>query len=125
MNQTIRSMTVLALMFGVGASAQEPTCQSSLSIAEAVAAMGEGVVAQPVYAGSGLKGFRLYGTRNSSQLTSQAINPGDLMTHVCGISANEIHAKGGNICCNYDASREFVVSFRIADQERKVLIRRP
>lgn len=124
MNTTIRVWPILA-MFAVGASAQEPGCQSTLSMADAIAAMGAGVAAQPVFKGGGLIGYRLYNTRRSDQLTRQAINSGDLMTHLCGVPASEIHKKGGSICCPRDASKGFEVTFRIADEERKIVIQRP
>jgi hypothetical protein len=126
MNTTIRWTMILVAMFGVGAAAHEPgACQSSLSIKDAVAAMGEGVAVQPVFARGGVKGWRLYNTRNSDQLTTQAINPGDLVTHVCGVPISEIDAKGGEICCNVDTTCEFELTFKFDDHERKVLIKRP
>jgi len=125
MNTTIRSMIVLMAMFGVGASAQEPSCVSTLSNADLVAAIGKGIAIQPVFARASVKGFRLYNIHHSAQLTAQGISTGSLMTHVCGVPANEIYAKGGNICCNVDASRQFEVTFQLADGERKLTIYRP
>ena len=125
MNTFIRAMAVLVATFSVGAAAEESKCQSSLSIKDAVVAMGEGVAAQPVFKGGGLVGYRLYNTRRSDQLTKQAINPGDMMTHVCGVAASDIHAKGGDICCNCDATRAFEVTFKVNGEERKIVIQRP
>lgn len=125
MNTTSRSLIILT-MFVAGASASEPhTCQSSLTIADVVAAMGKGVAAQPVFAGGSVKGWRLYNVNRSDQLVALGIQSGTMMTHACGIPASEITAKGGNICCNVDASREVEVTFKVADNENKVMIKRP
>jgi len=124
MNTTTRSLMIFA-MFAVGASAHEPNkCQTSLSIADVSTAMGAGVAVQPVFSNGGLKGWRIYNTGKSRQLTAQGINSGTLMTHVCGIPANEIFAKGGDACCEVDASREFEVTLLISDIETKILIKR-
>jgi hypothetical protein len=125
MNSSIRSMMVLMAMFAVGASAQERSCATSLSNADLVAAIGAGVAFQPVFAGGNVKGFRLYNLRHSAQLTAQGIDNGALMTHVCGVPASEIHARRGNACCSLDASRQFELTFQLADGERKLTIRRP
>jgi hypothetical protein len=47
------------------------------------------------------------------------------LTQVCGVPVGEIHAKGGAICCSADASREFEVTFDIAGQQKRFMIRRP
>jgi len=120
-----RSLIALVAMFAVGASAQEPSCASSLSIGDVIAAMGTDVLGQPVFADGGLRGWRIYKTSNSGQLTALGIGEGSLMTHVCGVPAREIFAKGGSICCHADTSREVEVTFRIAGQEGKISIRRP
>ena len=125
MNSTIRLTMVLIATFGVGASAVEPSgCQSSLSVGDVAAAMGAKVRAQPVFSDGGLKGWRIYETRASAQLTAQKIIEGSLMTHVCGIPAREIFAKGGDICCTVDASREIEVTFESSGHEGKLLVRR-
>ena len=119
-----KSLMVLA-MFAFGACAHDPQgCQTSLTSVDVTAAMGEGVAAQPVYAESSVKGWRIYNTHRSAQLTAQGIVSGTLMTHVCGIPVREISAKGGNICCKVDASREVEVTFQVADHERKIKIKR-
>jgi len=126
MNTTRQSLMVLAAMVGMGAYAQEPShCQSTLTFADLTDAMGAGVTIQPVFAGGVVKGFRLYGTRNSAQLTKAGVNPGALMTHVCGVPAGEIYANGGQICCNVDASREIEVIIKFPDLDWKVVIKRP
>ena len=124
MNTTIRSTVLLVAMFGVDASAQEANCQSTMSFTDAIAAMGAGVAAQPVFKGDGVIGFRLYNTHRSDQLTRQAIKSGNMMTHVCGVPASEIYVRGGSICCKSDASRGFEVTFQIAGETRKIVIRR-
>jgi hypothetical protein len=71
-----------------------------------------------------LKGWRIYNTDKSAQLTARGITSGTLMTQVCGIPANDIFAKGGNACCEVDASREVEVTLRISDNETKILVKR-
>jgi hypothetical protein len=113
---------ILLAMLATGASAHD--CMSNLNMADVPAAMGTSVKAQPVFSSDRLKGWRLYGTSDSPLLTAQGITEGALMTHVCGVQANEIRAHGYRVCCNADSSREFEVTFRIADEDRKVLITR-
>jgi hypothetical protein len=125
MNTTIGTLMFLAL-FATGASAQESSaCKSNLSMTDVAAAMGAGVTFQPVFAGAGIRGWRLYGTRNSAQLTRAGVNPGALMTHVCGVPADEIRARDHQICCNVDTTCEFEVTIKFPDLDWKVVIKRP
>jgi hypothetical protein len=68
-----------------------------------------------------LRGWRIYNTRSSDQLTTQGIDEGALMTHVCGVPAAEIFNKGGEVCCSVDTSREVEVTIKGG----KLLIKRP
>jgi len=124
MNTLIRTMMVFVVTAGGIAAAQDSSCQTTLTVKEAMTAIGEGVAAQPVFAAGHVKGYRLYNTRYSGQLTSHGINSGDLMTHMCGVPANDIQSRGV-ICCSTDASKEFEVTFQIAGEFRKILIQRP
>jgi hypothetical protein len=124
MNPASRTLMIVALLAAGGCAQKPEACMSSLNLADVVAAMGEGVAAQPVFAKGGVKGWRLYNTHLSKQLMAQGITPGALMTQVCGIPAREISAKGGGICCSAGASREVEVTINVADQERKVRINR-
>jgi len=73
---------------------------------------------------TGLKGWRLYGTRTSAQLRARGIEEGALMTHICGVPGSEISASDGNACCSVDVAREFEVTFHAADRETHVIIKR-
>jgi hypothetical protein len=119
-----RALTILVMLAASACTHTPAACQSTLNIADLPAAMGEGVAAQPVYSGGGVKGWRIYNTRRSDQLTAQGITSGAMMTHVCGVPAGDIYAKGGSICCPVDTSREVEVTFQVNDQERKVMIKR-
>jgi uncharacterized protein (DUF433 family) len=124
MNTKIGMLTILA-MFAAGASADESgECRSTLTITDVAHAMGAGVAAQPVFAGDRVKDWRIYGMRKSTQLTAQEINDGALMTHVCGMPANEIYTRGGEICCKVDTSSEIEATFKTADGDMRVRIRR-
>jgi len=126
MKTTTRSLMILIATFTVGAPALEPSgCLSSLTLADVAAAMGAKVRVQPVFSDGALKGWRVYETRNSSQLSAQEIIEGSLMTHVCGIPAREIFAKGGDVCCTVDASREVQVTFKFSEHEKQFTLRRP
>ena len=125
MNRTVRALAILTTLTA-GASAQQPvSCPSNLTMKEVITALGPDIRAQPVYAGGGIRGWRLYGARQSAQLTAHAINEGTMMTHVCGIGAREILAADLNVCCNPDASREFEATFQVDGTDKKVVIKRP
>jgi hypothetical protein len=126
MRTTLRSLTTLTLLAAAAASAQDAgKCRSNLHIRNVAAAMGPDVRIQPVFAGNGLKGWRVYGTRTSAQLGAHSIATGSLMTQVCGMTAGEIFLKDGAICCGGDPAKEFSVTFQVADQDKKVLIKQP
>ena len=124
MNMILRTLMILALSV-TAASANVPSqCQSILSIADISAAMGAEVRIQPVFANGGLKGWRLYNTSTSDQLTKHGVSQGALMTHVCGIPAAEIFVKGVDICCSVDTSREVEVTIKFPDYDGKIRITR-
>jgi hypothetical protein len=121
---TIRPLLILTMIAAVASAAEPDTCHSSLTMNEVITAMGTGVAAQPVFALGTVKGWRLYNVRHSAQLMAHGVPTGTMMTHVCGVPAQEIRAAGWNVCCNVDVSREVEVTFQIAEQETKVLIKR-
>jgi hypothetical protein len=118
---TLRLFVVLTL-FATGASAQE--CQSSLRFEDLKAAMGGDLRIQPVHSPDGFRGWRFYNTQTSAQLTALGIGTGALMTQVCGVAAKEIVAGDYRICCNVDTLSGIEVTFKIADQDAKFLIKR-
>src|SRR5262245_57915342 len=124
MNQIARTMILAS--FTVTALAQEPAaCHSGFSVKDVIAAMAGDIRAQPVFGQKGLRGWRLYSTTTSEQLTSQGIANGALMTHICGIPASEISAnKDLDVCCAVDVSLQFEVKFQLDDQVRPVVIKR-
>ena len=114
-----------AILLTTLASAQDPkACASRLSLGELAPSMGGSVRIQPVFALGDLKGWRLYGTTQSPQLSSHGIGEGSLMTAICGVPAREL--KGAqDVCCPLDVSREFDVTFELRDGEKKITIVRP
>ena len=124
MNKTFRSLMTLAMLATAAVSAQDAgKCQSNLHIRNVAAAMGPDVRIQPEFNDKGLSGWRVFGTKTSVQLSAQAIDPGSLMTHVCGMTASEIFLNEGTICCSGNAAKQFDVTFQIADQAKKVQIK--
>ena len=119
------AIVMILVVFAVGACVHKPSSCPNLNIRDVAPAMGAGVAIQPVFTASTVKGWRIYNVRNSDQLKAQSIADGTMLTHVCGVPAGEIHANGGAICCSTDASREFEVTFDIAGQARKFMLRRP
>ena len=115
----------LAALTTVASADDSNACESNLTVADLPAAMGGDLRIQPVHSPTGFRGWRVYGTDTSTQLTAHGIGQGSLITQVCGVAAREIESGGGRICCSVDASREFEVRFQVADQERTVLIIRP
>jgi hypothetical protein len=125
MNVTTKALMLLAAVASI-ASAQEPkSCASSLHMKDLASLIGPTIRVQPVFERAGVKGWRLYGTNSTAQLMSQGIGEGTLITHVCGVPANEIAANDNIVCCNADAAKGFEVSFQLPDGGRKVLIQRP
>jgi len=116
---------MVLVLFGVGACAHKPPSCPNLNSRDVAPAMGAGVAIQPVFSAGTVKGWRIYNLRSSDQLRAQGIGEGSMLTQVCGVPVGDIHAKDGAICCSADASREFEVTFDIAGQEKKFMIRRP
>jgi hypothetical protein len=87
-------------------------CASTLLLQDVAAAMGNGVRQQPVFANGELKGWRLYGIRNSAQLRTRGIAEGSLMTHVCGVPAREIFVNDSEACCAVETSKQFDLTIR-------------
>jgi len=108
-----------------GACAHKPPNCPNLNSRDVAPAMGAGVAIQPVFSASTVKAWRIYNVRNSEQLKAQGIGDGSTLTKVCGVPVSEIHAKGGDICCTTDASREFEVTFDVEGREKKFMIHRP
>jgi hypothetical protein len=124
MKQTLRSLLTLAILATAAASAQDAgKCQSTLHIRNVASALGPEARIQPVFSDKGLKGWRVYGIKSSAQLGAHSIPAGSMMTHVCGVAAGQIFMSDGKICCGGDAAKEFEVTFQIAEQPRKILIR--
>ena len=100
-------------------------CRSTLTDADVAYALGPKVRIQPAFSNGEMKGWRVYGTQDSKQLAEHAISEGSLLTHVCGIPANEVFKNKGIACCEVETSREFQV--RISDwngNEKKFPIKR-
>ena len=125
MNTNIRCTMVLVAVFGMGACAHKPPSCTTLKIGEVAPAMGAGVALQPVFTGGSVLSWRVYNLRNSDQLRAQGIGEGSMLKKVCGVPVADVQATGAASCCGSDASREFEVTFEIAGQEKKVMIRRP
>lgn len=99
-------------------------CKSTLPMQEASAAMGEGVLIQPVFANGELRGWRLYGIRNSEQLRTRGITEGSLVTHVCAVPAREIFVNDNAACCSVDASKQFELTIQVSGKPTQVSISR-
>jgi hypothetical protein len=99
-------------------------CPSTLAMKDVAGAMGSEVRIQPVFTDGQLKGWRVFGISTSAQLVAKSIDPNAMLTHVCGVAAPEILVKDGDICCGGDASKQFEVTFRSADKQTRVLIKR-
>jgi hypothetical protein len=125
MKATFWTMLALA-MLTTGASAHKNDgCVSTLTMDDVGAAIGKDVRIQPVFANGQQKGWRIFGASSSTQLNAQGIRDHSLMTHVCGVPANDVFARKGDICCSVETSREFEVTFEVRDEIRKRLITRP
>lgn len=121
MSKTFKSMLLLGLAT-VAMAADK--CPSTLAMKDVAGAMGSEVRIQPVFADGRLEGWRVFGISTSAQLVAKSIDPNAMLTHVCGVAAPEILAKDGDICCGGDASKQFEVTFKSADKQTKVLIKR-
>lgn len=106
------------------ASAPAPPAGTPLSYRDMLAALGGKLAVQAVYSQGGVKGWRLYNTDTSGQLTAQGIGQGAMVTHVCGIPVREITSEQADICRGADVSREFELTILERDQPRRVVIRR-
>lgn len=125
MNKRIPFFLAALATLATGAPAQQPaTCDSLLTFSDVSAAMGGSVRFQPVFGRDGVKGYRLYGTSRSPQLSAMKIGEGTMMTHLCGVAAKQIDANGSQICCRGDTTREFEVVLVIEAQEKRVVIKR-
>jgi hypothetical protein len=124
MDLAMKIAIVFAMLATTGCAHEREPAASALAFADLPALMGGDVRIQPVFAGAGVKGWRLYGIRTSPPLKDHAINEGSLLTHVCGVPANEIHARVGNIPCKADVSRQVELTFALPDGERAVLLPR-
>jgi hypothetical protein len=117
----MRTLTVLLLVLVHGASAQAAgECLSNVSIEHIGAAMGKDVRWQPVFAGGGLKAWRIYGVGKSRQLVTQGVTEGAQPTHICGVPAREIFRTSA--CCKVDASTTVEVTFRVKGAEKRVVL---
>lgn len=117
--------TMILGLFTVPASAQDSAgCSWGLSMKDVSAAFGPDVRVQPVFANGAQKGWRLYGTNYSTQLNRHAVSEGTLMTHVCGVTANQVLLNKGRICSAESPEREFEIRVRSHHQERSIRIKR-
>jgi hypothetical protein len=107
-----------------GAARRESGCKATLTMDEVSAAFGAKVGVQPVFSGGGLKGWRLYNVRESSQLLASGIREGEMMSAICGVPGREVFADEGNACCGVDVADEFEVTFQRAGKEMKVVVQR-
>ncbi len=99
-------------------------CRWGLPWNDVSVAMGSSVTFQPVFANQQQRGWRLYGTAESEKLKAVAISEGSLMTHICGVPANEVFINKGDICCVQDPSRQFEVRIRSGGKDRTLVIER-
>ena len=123
MNSKIRN-AIFSICAGLTVGPALADCPSGLTMKEVVAAIGPGVSIQPVLAGGGTRGWRLYGTDKSQVLSAAAIRSGSLLVRVCGEAAAVIVAQDYQVCC-HPASGDIELTFAIGDEQRKVVIRRP
>ena len=123
MNTNLTALLLLALSTA-SATQASGVCRSSLPVTDVISAMGEDIRVQPVFAGGGIRGWRLYGLSRAAQLKAQGIQEGALVTHICGEPAKQIFARGNSACCDTDTSDKIEVTFKIGDGEQKVLIAR-
>ena len=120
-SQCLKSMNPAVL---AAAERKSAGCASTVSLQDVTAALGEGVRAQPVFADGGLKGWRVYGTSTSAQLSARGMGEGSMMTHVCGMPAREMFVNEASACCAADASKKFDVTFRRSGEEIQLSIAR-
>jgi hypothetical protein len=116
---------LIGLVAGITTAQGGDSCRSYLVSTEAFSSLGTEIRPQPVFSRSGgIRGWRIWGIRSSRQLSAQGLREGTLLTHVCGVAANDIDVKG-SICCDTDAAREYEVTFRLDDDsELKMLVTR-
>jgi hypothetical protein len=55
---------------------------------------------QPVFLGGGMRGWRVYEQQGRSVLPSRGLRQGDLVTHFCGATIEEIQSVSGSLCCD-------------------------
>jgi hypothetical protein len=112
-----------ALLLAVPALPHERAgCKTLLTLDDVVSSLGKEVRLQPVFSRQQWRGWRVYNVSSSNQLAPLGIREGQMMTHVCAVSANDAFIAKGDICCAADATKSFEITFRDPDGDRTVRI---
>jgi hypothetical protein len=93
-------------------------CKTLLTTADLVSSLGKDVTFQAVASGGQWRGWRLYNVSSSDQLAPFGIREGAIMTHVCGVSANDAIRTKGDICCTADATKSLEIRIHGAEGDR-------